>query len=84
MRLLSWEYNIQMIRAFDNLKERPHEERRTIAAIVAIAIVAALFLVWAILFFKKFQTESPAPVATTTAQAAASGNATVDLQQLFQ
>lgn len=40
-------------RTIDNLKDRPQDERKAVAGGIAIAVVAILFIGWAILFFKK-------------------------------
>lgn len=39
----------------ENLKNRPRDERKYIAGVLAVAVVVILFLVWAALFFKKIQ-----------------------------
>lgn len=39
----------------DNLKERPKDERKAVAAGLAITIMGILFFGWAFLFFKKLQ-----------------------------
>lgn len=37
-------------RTIENLKERPHEERRAVASMIAFSVVGILLLVWAITF----------------------------------
>ena len=39
----------------DNLKSRPRHERRAIARVTALAVVAVLFIGWAILFFNNIR-----------------------------
>ena len=63
-----------MIEMLDNLKERPHHERKAIALWVTVGIVVVLFLGWAIFFFQRIQNIIPAPqpqqpAATSTASA---------------
>ena len=43
----------------NNLRERPRDQRKAIAGIVAIAVIGILFLGWAVLFFKKIQNAEP-------------------------
>ncbi len=43
----------------NNLRERPRDQRKKIAAIAALAVIVILFLGWAILFFKKIQNTEP-------------------------
>jgi hypothetical protein len=38
-------------RHIDNLKERPHHERRAVALTIAIGVVIVLFVGWAFIFF---------------------------------
>lgn len=46
-------------KAIDNLKERPKDERTTVAGGVAIAVVIALLVGWGFLFLRKIQREGP-------------------------
>ena len=55
------------------LRQRPHHERRAIAALVAYGVVAVLAIVWAIVFFTDInaaaqQTQQTQTTATTTLQ----------------
>lgn len=43
----------------DALKERPHHERRAIAAALALGVVAVLFLGWAVVFFRSISSGEP-------------------------
>lgn len=47
-------------RTVENLRERPREDRIAVAAWSAIAVVAILFLGWAVYFFNSIKT-MPAP-----------------------
>lgn len=42
-------------KAVDNLKEKPEEDKKTIAGGVAISVVIILLIGWGILFFNKIQ-----------------------------
>ena len=70
--------------SFENLKERPTEERKAVAWWVAAAVVVILFLGWAFLFFQRMQNNSPvqntAPVAQTPGNAASSSGASPNLK----
>lgn len=46
-------------KAINNLKERPKDERATVAGGVAVGIVIILLLGWGFLFLKKIQREGP-------------------------
>ncbi len=37
-------------RTIENLKERPREERRAVASMIALSVIGVLLLVWAISF----------------------------------
>ena len=52
-----------MRRAIDSLRERPHHERRAVAAWAAIGIVIILLAAWLLSFFGKIQggEGSPSP-----------------------
>lgn len=39
----------------NNLKERPHEEKKVVAGGIAIAVVIILFIGWGFLFLRKIQ-----------------------------
>jgi hypothetical protein len=47
-------------KTLNNLRERPKEERTTIAAWIAIGVVAILFVCWLIYFFNSIK-NTPAP-----------------------
>lgn len=55
-------------RHIDNLKERPHHERRAVALLIATGVVVILFLMWALAFFNGIRASSQ---ATAQAEAAA-------------
>ena len=42
-------------KAIDNLKDKPKDDRKAVAGGIAIAVVAILFIGWAIIFFKNIQ-----------------------------
>lgn len=42
-------------KAVDNLKNRPEDERKAVAGSIAILVVAILFVVWTVHFFKKIR-----------------------------
>jgi len=42
----------------NNLKERPKDERKTVAGGIAIMVIVVLMAAWMILFFKKIQSGS--------------------------
>lgn len=42
-------------KTIDNLKDRPKDERTTVAGGIAIMVVVVLLAAWAILFFKRIQ-----------------------------
>ena len=44
-----------ILRTIENLRERPKDERRAVALGVALAVVAILFVGWAIFFVRKVQ-----------------------------
>lgn len=58
-------------RTIDNLKERPHHERRAVALMIAIGVVVMLFLGWAFLFFSSLRA-SQASAAQTAGHAVTS------------
>ena len=41
--------------AIDNLKDRPHEEKKAVASGIAIGVVIILLVGWSILFLRKVQ-----------------------------
>lgn len=43
----------------NNLRERPRDERKVIAGVTAITVIAVLFIGWAVFFFKKIQNTEP-------------------------
>lgn len=64
-------------KTIDNLRERPHDERRAVALGVAIAVMVILFIGWAIFFVRSIQTSQVLPAiqyddfSTQTAASAA-------------
>lgn len=42
-------------KAVDDLKERPHDERKAVAGGIAIFVIVILLGAWAMLFFKRIQ-----------------------------
>lgn len=51
----------------DNLRERPHRERRAVAGAVAIGVVAILFVGWAAFFFHSLAGGEPVQAASAPA-----------------
>ena len=45
-------------RTIENLRERPSEERRAVAFGIALAVMLALFLGWAVFFFRSLEGEA--------------------------
>ncbi|MBI5645024.1 hypothetical protein HY970_02890 [Candidatus Kaiserbacteria bacterium] len=62
------------LRRIENLKERPHHERRALAASIAIGLVATLFLGWSVLFFKRLA-KYPAATSGSASQEAIAATA---------
>lgn len=53
-------------RTIENLKERPHQERRAVASLVAYGVIGLLLLAWAVSFFTRLgNVTSPTPSTTT-------------------
>jgi hypothetical protein len=38
-------------KTIDKLRERPHHERRRVAALAALSVIGVLFLLWSVTFF---------------------------------
>lgn len=47
--------------AIDNLKEKPHDEKKAVAGGIAIAVVVILLVGWAFLFLRNIQKGSVVP-----------------------
>ncbi len=43
-------------KTIDNLKDRPHEDKKVVASGIAIFVVVILFIGWGFLFLRKIQT----------------------------
>lgn len=68
----------------ENLRERPHDERRAVAGGIAIGVVVILFLGWAFIFLHDLNSPkdySAPPVQTNTAANASSSTFTSPDQQ---
>lgn len=73
-------------RHIDNLKERPHHERRAVALTIAIAVVVVLFVGWAFIFFTELHTNDASDANAADAQTPAAvqnvaASSTTDSQQ---
>ena len=83
-------------KTINNLKERPHDERKAVAGGIAVFVVVILLGAWAILFFKKIQTGAQTvnfdsgaqsafnPTSVTAAQQQINQGDTTNLQELYQ
>ena len=48
-------------RTLDNLKDKPHEEKKVVAGGIAIAVVAVLLIGWAFIFLRNIQRGNQIP-----------------------
>lgn len=59
-------------RTITHLQTRPHHERRAVALVIAVAVMAVIFLVWVVVFFRSVSREAPLQLASPDEAAAAS------------
>jgi len=71
-------------KAIDNLKDRPKDERKTVAGGIAIMVVVVLLAAWAILFFKRIQAGSQTINLDSGAQSDFNPTATKQAQQAIE
>jgi flagellar basal body-associated protein FliL len=66
-------------RHIDNLKERPHHQRRAVALIIAMGVIVVLFFGWVFIFFTNLHASNNAAAKAQSAQPNAT--ATISTQQ---
>ena len=64
------EYNTVMAgqKTLDKLKDKPKDERAVVAGGISIFVVAVIFIIWVIFFFKQIQSGTGNPTLNSGAQ----------------
>ena len=64
------EYNTVMAgqKTLDKLKDKPKDERAVVAGGISIFVVAVIFIIWVIFFFKQIQSGTVNPTLNSGAQ----------------
>ncbi len=85
-------------KTINNLKERPHDERKAVAGGIAIFVVIVLMIAWGFVFLKRIQSGSqqvsldsgaqsefnPSNVTAAQQQIEAQGSGSSNVQELYQ